>query len=124
MHGEAGAVTAHRVIVAIPPALTGRIRYSPALPGVRDQLTQRSFMGAVIKVHVFYPEPFWRADGFSGHVTSDQGLLRLAFDQTHPDGTEGALVGFIDSHLAFAASAMPVADRRAAVVADLVRIFR
>ena len=33
---------------------------------LRDQLTQRSFMGAVIKVHVFYERPFWREDGLSG----------------------------------------------------------
>ncbi len=120
---ESGAVAARRVIVAVPPALASRIRYSPAMPGLRDQLTQRSFMGAVIKVHVFYSGPFWRADGFSGHVTSDQGLLRLTFDQTHPGGREGALVGFIDSHLAFAAARMTAAERRAAVISDLVRVF-
>ena len=120
---ESGAVAARRVIVAVPPALADRIRYSPALPGLRDQLTQRSFMGAVIKVHVFYSGPFWRAAGFSGHATSDQGLLRLTFDQTHPAGREGALVGFVDSHLAFAAARMTAAERRAAVVSDLVRIF-
>ncbi len=120
---ERGQVIARRAIVAIPPALAGRIRYSPAMPGLRDQLTQRSFMGAVIKVHVFYSRPFWRADGLSGHVTSDQGLLRLTFDQTHPDSRDGALVGFIDSHLAFAAAKMTAADRRAAVISDLVRLF-
>ena len=120
---ESGAVTARRAVVAIPPALAGRIRYSPALPGLRDQLTQRSFMGAVIKVHVCYSRPFWRADGFSGHATSDQGLLRLTFDQTHPDGREGTLVGFIDSHLAFTAARMTADGRRAEVIADLVRLF-
>lgn len=123
VHYDGGVIGARRAIVAIPPALASRIRYSPAMPGLRDQLTQRSFMGAVIKVHVFYDRPFWREDGLSGHVTSDQGLLRLTFDQTHPDGSEGALVGFVDSRLAFAASRMTPQERRAAVVSDLVRIF-
>jgi monoamine oxidase len=105
--GQAGAgraVTAERAIVAIPPVLAGRIRYSPALPGLRDQLTQRSFMGAVIKVAVWYDRPFWRDDGLSGHATADTGLLRITFDQTDPGSNEGALVGFIDSKLAVAAS--------------------
>ena len=57
---EHGSVRAERVIVALPPALAGRIRYSPALPGRRDQLTQQVPMGAVIKVQVRYDEPFWR----------------------------------------------------------------
>jgi len=120
---EGGSAAARRVIVAIPPALAGRISYAPALPGLRDQLTQRSFMGAVIKVHACYDRPFWREDGLSGHATSDDGLVRLTFDQTHPDSPEGMIVGFIDARHAFAAAALPPAQRRAAVVADLTRIF-
>jgi len=123
VHHEGGVVTAGRVIVAIPPALAGRIRYSPALPGPRDQLTQRSFMGAVIKVHAWYSRPFWRESGLSGHATCDQGLVRLTFDQTHPAGAEGALVGFIDGGHAFAASKMTPRERRAAVVDDLASLF-
>jgi monoamine oxidase len=123
VHYEGGSVTARRAIVAIPPALASRIRYRPAMPGVRDQLTQRSFMGAVIKVHVCYDRPFWREHGLSGHVTSDQGLLRLTFDQSHPGSAEGMLVGFIDSAHAFTASAMTPRQRQAAVVRDLVAIF-
>jgi monoamine oxidase len=33
-------VSAQRAIVAIPPTLAGRIFYEPALPPLRDQLTQ------------------------------------------------------------------------------------
>ena len=40
-------VTARRAILALSPALCGRIAYSPPLPGDRDQLTQRMPMGAV-----------------------------------------------------------------------------
>ena len=60
---ERGNVRAERAIVALPPALAGRIRYSPALPARRDQLTQQVPMGAVIKVQVRYDEPFWRRQG-------------------------------------------------------------
>ncbi len=123
IHHDAGIVTARRVIVAIPPALAGRIRYSPPMPGVRDQLTQRSFMGSAIKVHVVYDQPFWRQAGLSGHATSDTGYVQLTFDQSHPDRAEGILVGFIDSHVARAASRLTEQQRRAAVIDDLAGIF-
>jgi len=60
---DGGGVGADRAIVAIPPTLAGRIRYSPALPPLRDQLTQQVPMGYVTKVQIAYPEPFWRAEG-------------------------------------------------------------
>lgn len=34
----------------MPPCLTGRITYSPALPRQRNQVAQRTPMGAVVKV--------------------------------------------------------------------------
>src|SRR5262249_55109323 len=97
VHHDRGTVRARRVVVAIPPTRAGRIRYSPPMPGFRDQLTQRSFMGSAIKINLAYPTPFWREDGLSGHMTSDQGLVQLTFDQTHPDRAEGVMVAFIDS---------------------------
>src|SRR4051812_13384951 len=51
--GEGGVVVegvrAGAAVIAIPPALAGRVAYAPALPALRDQLTQRMPMGAVIK---------------------------------------------------------------------------
>jgi|1186.fasta_scaffold26452_1 monoamine oxidase len=123
VHHEGGTVTAQRVIVAIPPVLAGRIRYAPPMPGERDQLTQRSFMGSVLKVHVVYDRPFWREAGLSGHVTSDSGHVQITFDQTHPERAEGVIVGFIDAHLGRVASRLTSEQRQAVVVDDLVAIF-
>ena len=120
---DRGVVSARRAIVAIPPVLAGRIRYSPPMPGIRDQLTQRSFMGSVIKVHAVYDRPFWREAGLSGHATSDAGLVHVTFDQSHPDRGEGVIVGFIDSRHALSAARLPAEERRSAVIADLVRLF-
>ena len=123
VHHDGGAVTARRAIVAIPPVLAGRIRYSPPMPGERDQLTQRSFMGSVIKVHVVYDRPFWRDAGLSGHVTSDAGHVQITFDQSHPERAEGVIVGFIDAHLGRVASRLTPEQRQAVVVDDLVGMF-
>ena len=75
-------VTAERAILALPPTLAGRLRYRPALPGYRDQLTQRVPMGTVIKIQCLYETPFWREDGLTGQVTSDTGAVRITFDNT------------------------------------------
>ena len=63
----AGDLRARRVIVALPPALAGRLGYEPALPTQRDQLTQRVPMGSVIKCMAIYDEPFWRDRGPQRH---------------------------------------------------------
>jgi monoamine oxidase len=123
VHHDGGVVRARRAIVAIPPTLAGRIRYSPAMPGFRDQLTQRSFMGSAIKVTLVYDRPFWRDAGLSGHMVADSGLVQLTFDQTHPLRDEGVLVAFIDSAAARKAVRMTADERRATALDDLSRVF-
>ena len=123
VHHDRGTVRARRAVVAIPPTLAGRIRYSPPMPGVRDQLTQRSFMGSAIKISLVYPTPFWRDAGLSGHMVADRGLVQLTFDQTHPDRDEGVLVAFIDSAAARIASRLSPEERRARTLDDLAHFF-
>jgi monoamine oxidase len=89
-----------RVIVAIPPPLAGRLQYSPALPALRDQLTQRMPMGSVMKVIAIYDKPFWRDQGFTGQVVSDKGPAQVTFDNTPPEGTPGALMAFVEASTA------------------------
>jgi monoamine oxidase len=88
-----------RVIVAIPPPLAGRLQYSPALPALRDQLTQRFPLGSVMKVIALYDKPFWRDQGYSGQVVSDTGPVQATFDNTPPEGTPGALMGFVEASI-------------------------
>jgi len=107
------------VVVAIPMTLAGRIAYAPALPGYRDQLTQRMPAGAAIKCLAIYDEPFWRAAGLSGQVTSD-GPTRVAFDTSPPDGSPGVLSVFVTGQAARAMTRTSPAERRAAVLGVLV----
>ena len=86
------SVTAQRAIVAIPPPLAARIDYSPQLPALRDQLTQRMPMGTVMKVHAVYPEPFWRAAGLTGQAVADTPPAQATFDNTPPSGRPGILM--------------------------------
>ncbi|TDC12122.1 flavin monoamine oxidase family protein [Actinomadura bangladeshensis] len=118
-----GEVRARRAIIAVPPPLAARIRFGPGLPGDRDQLVQRMPMGRVIKVNVAYDEPFWRADGFSGQVTSDRRPFGVTFDNTPEGGGPGVLVGFLEGRHADIAARLSPADRRAQVIADLTAYF-
>ena len=93
---DGGGVKAGRAIVAIPPTLAGRIRYSPPLPPLRDQLTQQVPMGYVTKVQIAYPEPFWRAEGLSGSVFSLDDEVSVIFDNSPPDLSCGVLLGFLE----------------------------
>jgi monoamine oxidase len=97
--GEPGglAVRARLAIVAIPPALAGRVAYEPPLPARRDQLTQRMPQGTVIKTMAIYERPFWRQEGLSGQATSDTGPARVVFDNSPPDGSPGVLLGFLEA---------------------------
>jgi monoamine oxidase len=116
-------VRARRAIVALPPALAGRIAYDPPLPGFRDQLTQRMAQGSVIKCMAVYPEPFWRAEGLTGQATSDVGPVRVTFDNSPPDGSPGVLLGFLEGRQARALGRRSPAERRDAVVGCFARVF-
>ena len=120
---EHGRVRAERVIVALPPALAGRIRYSPALPGRRDQLTQQVPMGAVIKVQARYDEPFWRRRGLSGFVVGLDDPLTVTFDNSPEDRRCGVLLGFFEGEHATEAGLMDADERRALALGCFAKYF-
>ena len=116
-------VQARRALIAIPPTLAGRLRYRPALSGYRDQLTQRIPMGTVIKVQCLYERPFWRAEGYSGQVTSDEGAVRITFDNSPADGTPGVLMGFIEGDEGRVWGRKTPEERKTEVLACFTRYF-
>jgi monoamine oxidase len=70
---DRATVKARQVIVAIAPALAGRIDYQPILPFERDQLTQRFGQGTLTKVAAVYDRPFWRDQGLTGTAVATAG---------------------------------------------------
>jgi monoamine oxidase len=116
-------VRGRRAVLAMPPALSGRLEYTPPLPGRRDQLAQRMPMGAVIKVHVIYERPFWRHDGLNGQIVAPGALMESTFDNSPHDASHGAIVGFIAADQCRRAESAGQDARRAAVIDQLVRAF-
>jgi monoamine oxidase len=119
----AGQFQGRQIIVTAPPLLAGRIEYAPALPPWREQLTQRTPMGSVIKCQVIYDEPFWRQDGLCGQATGDGTGSRVVFDNSPPDGSPGILLAFLEGDEARRLGREPLEVRRQAVVDSLVRYF-
>jgi monoamine oxidase len=122
-HADKATVKAQRAIVAIPPHLAGRIAYEPRMPAVRDQLTQRVPVGALIKTIAVYDTPFWRDQGLNGQVTSDEGPVKVMFDASPASGTPGVLLGFIDGDDARALDDKSDAQRASAALASYARYF-
>ncbi|GFG74200.1 flavin monoamine oxidase family protein [Mycobacterium botniense] len=120
---ESATLSARRAIIAVPPILSGRIRYAPPLPADRDQLIQRMPMGRVIKTNVIYDEPFWRRDGFSGQANSDRRTAATVLDNTPAAGAPGVLAVFTEGRRADLVSRLPQSDRRQQVLTDLAAYF-
>jgi monoamine oxidase len=110
------SVKAKRAIVAVPPALAGRIDYVPDLPADRDALTQRLPQGTLMKVAAVYDRPFWREQGLTGTALHLEGPVNALYDGSPPDGSPGVLFGFIGANEQRAFAPKPPADRRAAVL--------
>ncbi|NP_001088354.1 monoamine oxidase A L homeolog [Xenopus laevis] len=90
------------IISAIPPILSTKIHFEPELPSIRNQLIHRLPMGSVIKCMVYYKEAFWRKMDICGCMIMEDDDTPIGFtlDDTKPDGTEPAIIGFILSRKA------------------------
>ena len=117
------AILSRRVVVSVPPALAARIRYTPTLPALRDQLTQNMPMGYVIKCMVMFPEPFWRAEGLTGLAVDLAEPVGITFDNSPPDHGNGVLLCFIEGRHGRVLGQLPGEERKRVVIATLERFF-
>uniref|UniRef100_A0A8D0SWY5 Amine oxidase n=2 Tax=Sus scrofa TaxID=9823 RepID=A0A8D0SWY5_PIG len=85
------------VISAIPPTLTAKIHFRPELPSERNQLIQRLPMGAIIKCMMYYKEAFWKKKNYCGCmiIEDEEAPISITLDDTKPDGSLPAIMGFI-----------------------------
>lgn len=123
VRSDTATLTANKVVIAMSPPLAGRISYSPLLPASRDQLTQRLPMGSIGKAIAIYETPFWRSDNYTGQVVSDSGVVKSTYDNSPPDGSYGALMGFIEADDMRAFDVKSDAEIEAAVLQDYVNYF-
>jgi monoamine oxidase len=120
---EGGELRGQAVIVAVPPTLSSRIRYRPALPAHRDHLVQNCPAGWVIKIQMAFDEPFWRDDGLSGMVVSLDRDVGIMFDNSPEDLRCGVLLGFLEANAGRRAALLSLEARKAMVLADVAAYF-
>jgi monoamine oxidase len=116
-------VRAKRAILAVPPSLVPRIDFDPPLPPARAQLAQRMAQGWLVKTTAVYDEPFWRGDGLSGEALNEEGPVTMTFDNSPPDGSPGALIGFVGGRDAREFARLGASERRAAVLRSFESLF-
>jgi monoamine oxidase len=77
-------------------------------------------MGAIIKALVVYDTPWWRSQDLSGYAIGNLEAVELVADSTNPRaGSPGVLATFLTGQAATRYGEAPLAQRRAAVLADL-----
>jgi monoamine oxidase len=116
-------VRARRVIVAVPIAIASQICYEPMLPADRSFLHQRMPGGAVVKISVVYDEPFWRHAGLCGQSAAPGSPATLTIDACTDAGTPGIMCVITEGPAARQLGRLDKADRRAAVIKELVTRF-
>ena len=109
---------ADHVVVAVTPAVAGRITWSPALSALRE-LLHRQRAGHASKAVVFYAEPWWWDSNGHHHIGYSGGARRdgieWILDTSHPSGRQHSLTAFVSDVLIDRAGADP-ASRQAAVL--------
>ena len=124
VHTRDSILSARRVIVAMMPSDTLRIRFEPELPSQKRDLAigwARLPRLPIVKISVIYKMPFWRKMGLSGAMQSDRAPLQLVFDNSPEDGALGVLSCFLS-----VTEAPGFADRQVREVkvrAELARYF-
>jgi monoamine oxidase len=90
-----GRFRARRVVVAMSPAISGRISYPGGLPAARTRLHTQVRMGSIGKFQAVYDAPFWRDQGLSGQVIGDGGPIDVTFE-SYSQGKH-FLMGFVSA---------------------------
>jgi putrescine oxidase len=114
---------ARNVVIAVPPTVVRRIRFSPELPAEHRMAREHQSFGLVVKLQLVYPTPFWREQGLSGTGFAPYQLVHEIYDNT-PEGDErGFLVGFIAGLNADAVGRLSPEERREQILASAASYF-
>lgn len=121
---EYRTVVAKYVILAIPPVQQLKIQFTPSLSPQRHQALQRWPMGHIIKTFMFYKTPFWRDKGLVGAMVCDKGPAIVTMDDTKPDGSLPAIMGFVPADQAVYWGGKSKEDRQKALAAHYAAVFQ
>ena len=116
-----GRFRGRRVVVAMSPAISGRISYPAGLSTARNRLHTRVRMGSIGKFQAVYDAPFWRDQGMSGQVIGDGAPIDVTFE-SYSQGKH-FLLGFISADNMRRLDAAPESQLVEECTASLERYF-
>jgi monoamine oxidase len=119
--GDGGAVSARRVILALPRALAAGIRFDPVLPADHALLLHQVPAGTEVKMVAIYDAPFWRDDGVSGATVATDDAIEVTLDTCQPNHAQGVVAGYSAGPRARALAALGERERREVFVRMLTR---
>ncbi|GAA3663973.1 NAD(P)/FAD-dependent oxidoreductase [Nocardioides ginsengisoli] len=114
---------ARRVVLAVPPTVVRRVRFTPELPAEHRIAREHQSFGLVIKVQAMYPTPFWREDGLDGTAFGPYQLVHEAYDNTPAGESRGVLVGFVSDVNADRVGRLSDAERRERILDSLAAYY-
>jgi len=116
-------VFAKYCIITIPPPMLMKLTFNPPLPPKKEILSQRTHMGAIIKIFMIYEKPFWLDMGYSGEVFLDTGPVANYYDASDHSKKIFALIGLIGGKYALKCLEMTKEERKHAVLEQLHTLF-
>lgn len=111
------------LVLAMAPQMVKTLQFTPALPDWRYSWQDKVPVGNVIKAHVVYRRPWWRENGLSGQMGADSGPVRVTFDTSPVDESEGVIMGFFEGSYADSLSGRSETIRRLSFVESLTKAF-
>ncbi|ELT91172.1 hypothetical protein CAPTEDRAFT_178716 [Capitella teleta] len=126
--GKGKTYTADYIIIALAPSLQNRIFFEPKLPPQRAQLNQRVPMGSVIKTMMYYDKQYWVEKGLGGaaYMLDDDPFVApidMAMDDTKPDGSYPAIIGFVSAYKASQLSHLSTDERKQLIAEEYARAY-
>lgn len=89
-------IPAKTAVLSVPPWLAKDLVWAPQLDPWRYETVQKTPAGTIIKCHMLFDKPWWRAEGLSGQMAADDGPVRVTFDTSDPSSQRGTIMGFFE----------------------------
>lgn len=120
---DAHVYKAKYVVVALPPTLYSKISWTPQLPQHRSKLAAATSMGSIIKTNMYWSKPFWREQGLSGTIISQEGPVSYSYDDCGPDHDKNSIMGFVLARHAVKWSKKTREERKQALADQYAQMF-
>lgn len=123
VYSESSTFKGKNCVLALSPVLCGRLIYDPPLPVMKDELFQRYPMGKTLKIIVSYNRPYWRDNGYSGQLVTDDENYPIVATFDHSHGGYYNLIGFCAGKLAIKFRKLTKEERKKAVCKQYAEMF-